>query len=96
MPSTRCAPPRYTGYTDWNRLPIILTTQEACALLRVSDKTACALINEGKVQGNRVGREYRFVRDSLREYICQPADPGLWLVEPQRTLMLGAGKEEAI
>ena len=22
------------------------------------------------------------------------ADPGLWLVEPKRTLMLGAGKED--
>jgi len=67
---TRCEKPRYTTYVNWDRLPVILTTEEACALLRVSDKTAQGLISSGKILGNRVGKLYRFDRDSLREYIC--------------------------
>ena len=66
----RCHPPRYTTHTDWDRLPVVLTAQEACAILRVSNKTAYNLIEEGKVKGNRVGKQYRFDRDSLRDYIC--------------------------
>ena len=69
MGTARCAPPRYTCYADWDRLPVVLTTAQACALLQVCDHTACALITDGLVRGNRVGKQYRFDRDSLRAYI---------------------------
>jgi len=68
MSTSRCAPPRYTRRYDWDDFQDIMTTSEVCAMLRVSDKTAHALLDEGKVRGCRVGKQYRFVRDSVRRY----------------------------
>jgi excisionase family DNA binding protein len=47
----------------------VLTTDEAAALLRVSAKTVLALVRDGTLPGEKVGRAWRFLRADLVEYL---------------------------
>ncbi|MCP4557834.1 MAG: helix-turn-helix domain-containing protein, partial [Herbaspirillum sp.] len=43
----------------------LLTTDEACELLRVTKKTLYKHVQEGKVPAFMIGTEYRFNRDEV-------------------------------
>jgi excisionase family DNA binding protein len=47
----------------------VLTTQEAAALLRVSTKTLLALVREGAIPGEKVGRAWRFLRVDVLAHV---------------------------
>ena len=70
MSKTRAEKPRFTNRPRaWEDLALTLDTKEVCALLLCSDKTAHKLLNDGIIRGARVGSNYIFERDSLRDYI---------------------------
>ena len=55
--------------TSWDEFPLVLTTEEAAALLRVHINTIKKMCNEGRLPANKVGRDWRILRDELREYL---------------------------
>lgn len=48
----------------------ILNAQGAAAALGVSERLVLRLAREGKIPGNRIGREWRFLRSALRNYLA--------------------------
>ena len=48
---------------------VVLTTDEAADLLRVSSKTVLALARDGSLPGEKVGRAWRFLRADLVDYL---------------------------
>ncbi|MGA1874215.1 MAG: helix-turn-helix domain-containing protein [bacterium] len=46
-----------------------LMTKEAIEYLRVSRITIYKLITEGKIKANKIGRDYRFLREDLNRFI---------------------------
>lgn len=62
-------PMRFTReVTDWERLPVLLSMEEACRVLRCADSTVVKHIKQGHFKGNRLGRDWRIDRDSVKEY----------------------------
>lgn len=54
----------------WDRLDKdVLTLQEASELLQVSSNTVRKLLKEGKLPGKKVGREWRFSKEALIEWL---------------------------
>lgn len=49
--------------------PKILTIREVAALLRVADKTAYTLAQEGQLPGFKVGGQWRFRRTDIEAWI---------------------------
>ncbi len=47
----------------------VLTTPEATEYLRTTRQTLIKLVKEGKVKGNKVGRNYRFLKADLDKFI---------------------------
>ncbi len=56
-------------YMNWAEVPQVLNVKEVCQLLRISDVTAGLMLKKGVIKGNKIGREWRIDKDSLREYI---------------------------
>jgi len=50
----------------------ILTTEEACKLLKISKPTLYKLIEKKKILGYKIGKEYRFNKQELMSYIGGP------------------------
>jgi excisionase family DNA binding protein len=49
----------------------ILTSEEASALLKVSNKTILKLARDGELPGQKVGRAWRFCRSELLAYVAR-------------------------
>ncbi len=47
----------------------VLTLEELAAYLKVSETTAYALVRSGDVPGRKVGREWRFLKTSVVEWL---------------------------
>lgn len=47
----------------------LLTFKECMAYLRVGERTLYRYVKEGKVPYKRLGREYRFRKEELDEYL---------------------------
>lgn len=47
----------------------VLTTREAATFLKVHEKTLCRLARRGKIPGNKVGGEWRFMKNDLVRWI---------------------------
>lgn len=47
----------------------ILTTEEACEVLRVGHNALYELLNSGKLQAYRNGRVWRIPKESIKTYI---------------------------
>ena len=54
---------------SWDELPLVLTTEEASALLRVHINTIKKMCNEGRLPANKVGRDWRIDRDELHAFL---------------------------
>lgn len=52
--------------------PKLLTSQEAAALLRLSEATVRRLIRQRKLPGTRIGRDYRIPRAQLIKSLYSP------------------------
>jgi excisionase family DNA binding protein len=53
-------------------LPEVLTLAEAALFLRVCSHTLSKYARDGKVPGQRIGREWRFLRSELQAYLRKP------------------------
>ncbi len=53
----------------------ILTTEEACKLLKISRPTLYKLIEKKQISGSKIGKEYRFSREELMSYLSRPSGP---------------------
>lgn len=56
-------------------LPEVLTTEEAARLLRLSAYTVRELARKGKIPARKVGKEWRFSRRRLLEWLGGQEDP---------------------
>jgi excisionase family DNA binding protein len=52
-------------FTDWDDIPLLLTTDEAAELLRVHVNTVKYLIRKGKLPASKVGRAWRIPRETV-------------------------------
>lgn len=65
---------RNENYLEWRehelqeRLPVVLTAQEAMDILGVGKNTIYRLLDSGALKGFRVGRSWRITEDSLKTY----------------------------
>jgi PTS system nitrogen regulatory IIA component len=63
-----------------NEFPIILTLEQAAEMLQLSTRTIQRLVSKGGMPGRRIGGQWRFDRDQLREWVrgadvSPPAEP---------------------
>lgn len=47
----------------------VLTSKEATEYLRITQKTLLKLVSEGKLKGNKAGRNYRFLKSELDNFL---------------------------
>jgi len=52
-----------------NEYPVILTLEQAAEMLQLSTRTIQRLVNKGRMPGRRIGGQWRFDRDQLREWV---------------------------
>lgn len=65
---SKAPPPKFTKiYMNWEQLPLIMTLEEACCLIRASDVTVRKYITEGKIRGVKCGNGWRIERDSIKK-----------------------------
>ena len=59
----------------------VLTLQEAARYVRVSEKTLREMAKTGRVPSQRVGREWRFLKEALKEWLAgyTVSSPGVGL-----------------
>ncbi len=66
----RCPKPRYTKkYTDWAELPLLLTTDQVCTILTMSETTLLRNLRNGTIPGKQIGRKWLVSKSALREYV---------------------------
>jgi excisionase family DNA binding protein len=53
------------NYTNWDEIPLVLTTDEAAGLLRVHVNTVKYLIRNGKLPATKIGRAWRIPREAV-------------------------------
>ncbi|MCY8475367.1 MULTISPECIES: helix-turn-helix domain-containing protein [Bacillus subtilis group] len=49
----------------------ILTVKQVAEILKISEKTARKMLNNGEIKGFKVGREWRISSESFNEYLKQ-------------------------
>ena len=49
--------------------PVILTLEQAAEMLQLSTRTVQRMVSRGKMPGRRIGGQWRFDRDQLREWV---------------------------
>lgn len=54
-----------TTFTDWAAVPLVLTVDEAAALLRVHGNTVRAWIRDGRLTAMQVRRGWRINKDDV-------------------------------
>jgi excisionase family DNA binding protein len=52
-------------FTNWDDIPLVLTTDEAAGLLRVHVNTVKYLIRNGKLPATKIGRAWRIPREAI-------------------------------
>ena len=50
-------------------MPEVLNTKEATEYLRITRQTIVKLVKEGKIKANRAGRNYRFLKSELDNFL---------------------------
>ena len=61
-------------YTDWGRVPLLLTLEEAGLLLRVTPECVRVLCVKGKLPAMQVGKQWRVYKKGLMQMIgCESA-----------------------
>lgn len=66
---------------EWSDLPLVLTTDQAAAVLQVNRRTVASMLDRGDLAGVKVGKEWRVSRADLRRFIERRKQP---LVRRQR------------
>lgn len=63
-------------YTEWGRVPLLLTTDQAAILLQSTPENLRKLCRTGKLPAIQVGVEWRISRDSIRDLLSHKAGVG--------------------
>ena len=53
-------------------LPLVFTAQEAAEYLRFSESTILRLAGQGFIPGAKIGRQWRFSRETILNLLNQP------------------------
>lgn len=70
MSTPRCRKPVWTRtFINWDQIPVLMTVQEACILLRMSDQTVRNWIKNGTLRGITVGASIRVEKQSVIDLI---------------------------
>lgn len=73
-PTTRALPWTKDGIKRiWAVSDEILTLEEAARYLKIGPTTMYQLARQGVLPGRKVGREWRFVKSELRQWLATPA-----------------------
>lgn len=54
-------------YKNWEVMPVILTTEECAAVLRVSEDTILRKIKRGELEATKVMGHWRISKDHLKK-----------------------------
>lgn len=70
MSAPRCKKPVWTRtYVDWDQVPVLMTIQETCILLRWSDQTVRNRIKDGTLRGITVTKNFLVEKQSVIDLI---------------------------
>ncbi|MBR1810760.1 MAG: helix-turn-helix domain-containing protein [Clostridia bacterium] len=70
MKKTRCSAPTYTReYTDWSSVPAVMSVEDLCCLMHITEQTAFKMLSEKKIPAEKVGREWRIDKEAVRSYL---------------------------
>ena len=61
----------YTNYTDYDQMPVILTTPQLAEILGIGRNAAYELVRSGKIKSVHIGRQIRIPRDSLIQFLSE-------------------------
>ena len=53
----------------WSDLPLVLTAQQAAAVLQLKPRTVAHLLDRGDLQGVKVGKEWRVSRAEVMRFV---------------------------
>ena len=53
----------------------VMTTTEVMAYLRVTRKTLLKLVREGRIKANKVGKDYRYLKSEIDNYLRGQISP---------------------
>ncbi len=67
--TTVSAPEPAVATVSWDRLPLVLDASWVARLMSCSMNTLYELCRRGELPAKRIGRQWRFGRESLRRYI---------------------------
>lgn len=59
---------RTSTFYNWDKIPVLMSIEQACALLDLSDKTVVKYVRQGLIKGNKLGGKWRVNRDSVGNY----------------------------
>jgi excisionase family DNA binding protein len=53
---------------------VVLTIEEVAQFLKVSETTLYQLVRAGKIPSRKVGREWRFLKQTIIDWLAKPAE----------------------
>jgi len=59
-------------WTKWEDVPLVLNTREAAELLGFCPGTVKKKAAAGEIKGIQTGRDWRFTKEAIREYLDNP------------------------
>ena len=68
---------RWTNYAEWDALPVLMTVEEVCAVMKISETTALKMLNNGDLPGVKIAGQWRISKNDLRAAVekTQPEPP---------------------
>lgn len=61
----RCKPATYNVYTEYEKVPVLMTIQQAAVLLQLSERTVLNLITSNQIDAIKIGNQWRIPKDKL-------------------------------
>lgn len=55
--------------TQWSDLPLVLTSDQAAAVLQLTRRTVANMLDRGDLRGVKIGKEWRISRAELQQFI---------------------------
>lgn len=67
---TLCHPPQFSKtFTDWSKVPVVLSMSDVCCILRVTDDTVRKMLLRGELKGRKSGGSWFIDKDNLKEFL---------------------------
>ena len=61
----RCKPATYNVYTEYEKVPVLMTIQQAAVLLQLSERTVLNLITSNQIDAIKIGNQWRIPKDKI-------------------------------